>query len=207
MIECTEKKKTIGSVLIKVISLWLGLFGITTIYNNYEFFDNLFSFPKITLVFIYMTLLLIPLIFSIIKKNFNESTNEAFQFFIWLFLFVDINIAVEATKTAHSYFGSVGYFKYLNFPKELEIVLLSMSLISVYILAAIKINYYIKNNIFLKLFTAIKALSILTFITNYSTAYKYCFYSFLIGIMEYFGIFLIIRRHKKKTEDIYKKAI
>jgi hypothetical protein len=40
----------------------------------------------------------------------------------------------------------------------------------------------------------IKIASVLIIIINSSTAYIYCFYSFLIGIIEYFIICLILRK-------------
>jgi hypothetical protein len=197
MVEFSENKAKDNakqSVIINIFSLWLSLFGITTIYNGSEFFEQLLTFPRITLVIVYFTLKLLPLILMIIKKDCIKVINHSIHLFIWLFLFVDCNISVEVTKNLHPYFKSVGYFKYLNIPQEFENIMLSVSLISVYILAAIKIETSLKKSIFLRIFLIIKIASVLIIIINSSTAYIYCFYSFLSGIIEYFIICLILRK-------------
>lgn len=201
MNDFSEKDDNKIPVTLKIIFyLWLSFLGLVTTYNSENFFSQLFSSKKMFWVIIYIILMICPIVYNAIKKNYNKFLNLSINFLIWLFLFTSCNIIVEATKNRNPYFNSIGYFKYLGVSKTVEIIILVTTVILIYALLPFKSR--IKTSIkgfkaFVYVFSAIKIISIVVFAILFSSvAYicKLCFYSLLCGVVEYLAIFVTAKK-------------
>ena len=190
----------IPTILKTIFSLWLSFFGLMTIYNNEDFFSQLFSVQKFFWVIIYIVLKLCPIAYNAVKKNYNKCLNSSIGLLIWMFLFTSCNIAVEATKNKHPSFRSIGYFKYFGVSNTIEIIMLVTTVILIY--ALLNFNPIIKASsrgfkTFVYTFSVIKIISVAVFAIFFSSASyvcNLCFYSLLCGAAEYTVIFVIAKK-------------